>query len=54
MMPRANEEMVRYDGPVQATGRTLIEDVEVGGTLIKAGTQTLVILAAPIVIRLSS
>ena len=46
LMPRAIEEMVRYDGPVQATGRIPVEDVEVGGTLIKAGTQTLVILAA--------
>jgi cytochrome P450 len=25
MMPRAIEEMVRYDGPVQATGRTLLK-----------------------------
>jgi cytochrome P450 len=46
LIPRAVEEMLRYDGPVQATGRTPIEDVEVGGTVIKAGTLTLVMIAA--------
>ncbi|HKV53885.1 MAG TPA: cytochrome P450 [Candidatus Binataceae bacterium] len=46
LIPRAIEEMVRYDGPVQATGRTATRDIEVGGTPISTGTMVLTILAA--------
>ncbi|MFD3539033.1 cytochrome P450 [Streptomyces sp. NPDC058662] len=42
----AVEEMLRYDGPVQhATYRFAREDLEIGGTLIGAGTSVLVCLA---------
>jgi cytochrome P450 len=42
----AIEEMLRYDGPVQATFRTAMKDTNVGGTPIAAGTGTFVIVAA--------
>jgi len=46
LMPRAIDEMLRYDGPVQSTFRTPTRDTNVGGTVIKAGTGTFVIVAA--------
>ena len=46
LMPRAIEEMLRYDGPVQATFRGALENVNLGGTEIEAGTGCFVILAA--------
>jgi cytochrome P450 len=46
LTPRAIEEMLRYDGPVQSTSRNTVSDTEVGGTMIKAGTGCFVILAA--------
>jgi cytochrome P450 len=46
LMPRAIDEMLRYDGPVQATFRGALEDVNLGGTAIEAGTGCFVILAA--------
>ena len=46
LLPRAIEEMLRYDGPVQSTGRHPLEEVEVGGTVLKPGTITLVMIAA--------
>ena len=42
----AVEEFLRYDGPVQATGRTAAEDVEVGGTVIKEGQVAFTLLGA--------
>src|SRR3970282_1056147 len=30
-VPTAVEELLRYDGPVQATGRVAMEDLEIGG-----------------------
>ena len=42
----AIEEMLRYDGPVQATFRTATKDTVVGGTPIEAGMGVFVILAA--------
>ena len=42
----AVEEFLRYDGPVQATGRTATEDVEVGGTVIKEGQVAFTLLGA--------
>ena len=44
--PRAIEEMLRYDGPVQATSRRATTDVVIGGTAIPAGAECFVLLAA--------
>ena len=46
LMPRAIEEMLRYDGPVQSTVRHPKVDVEVGGVTIAAKTFTFIIVAA--------
>jgi cytochrome P450 len=46
LVPRAIEEMLRYDGPVQSTFRFTREAVNVGGAEIPAGTGCFVILAA--------
>jgi cytochrome P450 len=46
LMPRAIDEMLRYDGPEQSTFRTAICDTNVGGTDIKAGTGVFVMVAA--------
>ncbi len=46
MGPRAIEEMLRYDGPVQATSRRAKVDAEIGGTAIPAGAECFVLLAA--------
>jgi cytochrome P450 len=45
-LPRAIEEMLRYDGPVQSTARFTKSDVELGGTFFPAGFPIFVILAA--------
>ena len=44
--PRAIEEMLRYDGPVQATSRRAVDEVEVGGTTIPKGAECFILLAA--------
>ncbi len=46
LLPRAIEEMLRYEGPVQSTARFPKAPVELGGTTIPAGAITLVIIAA--------
>jgi len=46
LMRGAVEEMLRYDGPVQATFRTATKDTVVGGTPITAGMGAFVIIAA--------
>jgi cytochrome P450 len=46
LMRAAIEEMLRYDGPVQATFRTARKDTVVGGTAIAAGMGVFVIIAA--------
>lgn len=46
LMPKAIEEMLRYDGPVQSTIRTATRDTEVGGTTITKGMSAFVLLAA--------
>ena len=46
LLPRAIEEMLRYDGPVQSTARFTKGDVELGGTFFPAGFPIFVILAA--------
>jgi cytochrome P450 len=43
---RAIEELLRYDAPVQYTGRVARRDVEVGGRLIRAGQPVRLLLAA--------
>ncbi|MBD2868898.1 cytochrome P450 [Paenibacillus arenilitoris] len=39
LMPAAVEEVLRYYPPIQAIGRVTTSDVELGGQLIKAGSQ---------------
>jgi cytochrome P450 len=46
MLPRAIEEMLRYDGPVQATFRAAVEKTNLGGTEIEPGTGCFIMLAA--------
>jgi cytochrome P450 len=46
MLPRAIEEMLRYDGPVQATVRFTKQPVQLGGTDIPAKAFVLMIVAA--------
>ncbi len=46
LLPRAIEEMLRYDGPVQATGRFTKSSIELGGAAIPAGTLAVMVLAA--------
>src|SRR4029077_21215663 len=41
LLPRAIEEMLRYEGPVQSTARFPKAPVELGGTTIPAGAITL-------------
>jgi cytochrome P450 len=46
LLPGAVEELLRYDGPVQRTGRTASADVEIGGVTVPAGTLVLAFLGA--------
>jgi cytochrome P450 len=46
LMPLAVEELLRYDSPVQFDGRSALEDVELFGLKLSAGTQVMTILAA--------
>lgn len=46
LMPSAVEEMLRYTGPVHATGRVAMEAVEIGGHTIEEGQLVLCLLAA--------
>ena len=46
MIGRAIEELLRYDGPVQATARYPKIDLEVDGVALKAGMPTFIIVAA--------
>ncbi|MBF6567844.1 MAG: cytochrome P450 [Candidatus Binataceae bacterium] len=46
LIPRAIEEIVRYDGPVQGTVRFTTAATNVGGTAIPAGAVVFVLLAA--------
>ncbi|HUA32414.1 MAG TPA: cytochrome P450 [Candidatus Binataceae bacterium] len=46
MLPRAIEEMLRYDGPVQSTVRFPKSNADVGGREIPAGAIAFIILAA--------
>jgi cytochrome P450 len=42
----AVEECLRFDGPVQMTARTALEDLELGGKTITKGQQAVIVLAA--------
>ena len=42
----AIEELLRYDGPVQATSRIATEDMEIDGTPIRRGQNTILVLGA--------
>jgi cytochrome P450 len=46
LLPNAIEEILRFDSPVQSTGRFTHSDVELGGTQIARGTVMFVINAA--------
>jgi cytochrome P450 len=46
LIPNAVEELLRYDSPVQLTGRNALEDVEVLGQKIAAGEHVITLLGA--------
>jgi cytochrome P450 len=46
LLPSALEELLRFDGPVQATLRVALEDVEIDGHAIPAGALVLVSIGA--------
>ncbi len=46
LIQSAVEEFLRYDGPVQLTGRSVKEDVEIGGKLIRQGERAITVLTA--------
>ena len=46
LMPRAIEEILRYDGPVQSTIRSTKEEINLGGTILPANLGCFIILAA--------
>lgn len=45
-MPTAIEELLRFDGPVQATLRVAREDIEIDGTVLPSGSLVLVSIGA--------
>jgi len=46
LLPNAVEELLRYDSPVQRSGRTILADVEVGGHLLHQGGRVNVLIGA--------
>jgi cytochrome P450 len=46
LMPGAVEEILRYEASIQISGRYAFEDVEIGGTTVKAGQSVLTALGA--------
>ncbi|MGH8881884.1 MAG: cytochrome P450, partial [Stackebrandtia sp.] len=46
LVPRAVEEMLRYESPIQMTGRFVLEPVTVGGRTLRAGRTVLLLLAS--------
>ncbi len=46
MLPRAIEEMLRYDSPVQSVFRTAKQDVEIGGTTVEKGSGIFLMVGA--------
>ena len=46
LVATAVEELLRYDGPVQATGRVAMEELEIGGQRVTPGQAVLTVLGA--------
>jgi cytochrome P450 len=46
LIPSAIEELLRYNGPVQATARVATTDIEVGGVTVKEGQMAMAVLGA--------
>lgn len=46
LLDSAINELLRYDSPVQLDGRTLLEDVEIGGKKMRAGQQVVAAIGA--------
>ena len=46
LLESAVEELLRYDGPVQATSRIALEDVEIAGVTVRKGQNVLIVLGA--------
>jgi hypothetical protein len=46
LLPNAVEELLRYDSPVQFTGRNTPSDVEIAGVQIPKGKQVMIVLGA--------
>src|SRR5271170_1096745 len=46
LMPNAIEELLRYDSSVQLTGRTALEDIELGGVTVERGEGVMCLLGA--------
>src|SRR4029079_17828609 len=46
LMPSAVEELLRFIGPVQATARVVMKDVEIGGQELKEGQIAMTLLGA--------
>ena len=46
LIQTAVEEFLRYDGSVQITARVVLEDLEIGGKLIRKNQQSLILLGA--------
>jgi len=46
LIQNAIEECLRFDGPVQMTARTALEDIEIEGKTITKGQQAVIVLAA--------
>jgi hypothetical protein len=45
-MASAVEELLRFNGPVQATGRVAKEDIEIGGVTVREGQVAFVLLGS--------
>ncbi len=46
LMESAVEELLRYDSPVQATSRFVVEDVKLDGVVVESGQQVIALLGA--------
>lgn len=46
LIPQAIEEVLRFDPPVQMDGRYVFEDIEIGDTVLPAGSSTMVLIGA--------
>jgi len=46
ILPNAIEELLRYDSPVQLTGRTVQQEIEIRGQVITPGDEVIMILGA--------